>query len=131
MRSERMPTCADSAFFSQLSCFERPAAFQTTCFVTRCNESAKRADPLGREVANMAFDLEELPQGCGQQSNQTTNTGTKRMRREGHGCNSSVLTLHDQRWHITPQPFCARLLALKENLRFLDRIEIEGLCNSK
>lgn len=30
----------------RLSCFEGPAAFQTTSFVTRCNESAKRADPL-------------------------------------------------------------------------------------
>jgi len=48
----------------------------------------------------MAFDLEELPQGCGQESKPTTKTGEKRMRREGHGWNSSVLTLQHRPWHI-------------------------------
>ena len=74
----------------------------------------------------MAFDLEERPQRCGEQSKQTTKTGKKRMRGEGHGWNSSVRrTLQAQACHIAPRRFCARLLASNKIYRFFARIDIE------
>jgi hypothetical protein len=64
----RYPFAVSSALLLKaLSCFESAAALQATSFVARGDQSTEGAHSLGRKIARMGFDLQELPQRSAQQ----------------------------------------------------------------